>query len=148
MPSLGRWQYTVDRDATIAAYARAELGWSGRCSCNGCRNFVAAREREHVFPSEFVGFLESVGVNPRKEGEVYHNGRLAPGRHDYGGWFHFVGALEVTGDFPVVPMGERFTVWLQQKSAPELEALKGLPLVQVEFHAENVPWLLNEAEAE
>jgi hypothetical protein len=48
----------------------------------------------------------------------------AHGRHDCGGWFHFVGSLE-TGEFPVVPMAESFAVWLRRKARPELESLKG-----------------------
>ncbi len=144
--TFGLWQFTVDREATTAAYAAAGLGGSESCSCNGCRNFAAARSKS--FPADFLSFLESLGIDPRKDGEVYHNARLAPGRHDYGGWFHFVGSLETTGDFPVVPMGDGFTVWLKRKAAPELAALKGLPLVEVEFHAENVPWVLDEAEAQ
>lgn len=146
MPSFGLWQYSVDREATLAAYARVDRGGSDTCSCNGCRNFVVARAR--VFPVEFVQFLESLGVDPCKDGEVQHNARLALGRHAYGGWFHFVGSLDVTGDFPVVTMGNGFTAWLQRKSAPELVGLKGLALAQVEFHAEHVPWMLNETEPE
>jgi hypothetical protein len=37
-----------------------------------------------------------------------------------------------------------FKVWLCGKSAPELASLKGLSLVQVEFLAEAVPWVLDE----
>ena len=35
-------------------------------------------------------------------------------------------------------------MFLCRKSAPELGSLKGLPLVQVEFLAERVPWVLAE----
>jgi hypothetical protein len=101
-----------------------------------------------VYPAEFLRFLELLGIDHRKDGEVYHNARLAPGQHDYGGWFHFVGSLDTTGDFPVVTMGDGFTAWLRPKAAPELPSLKGLPLVELEFHATKVPWVLDEAEAQ
>ena len=134
MPVFGEWEFTCDRQATVDAYARAEDGGSDTCSCNGCRNFRVVRDR--VYPTEFVRLLGSLGSDPRKDGEVYHIARLAPGEHLYGGWFHFA----------VVEMGPAFKVWLCRKFAPELLSLKGLPLVQVEFQAEKVPWALAEAE--
>jgi hypothetical protein len=143
--TFGLWQFTLDRDATIAAYARAVCGGSEGCSCNGCRNFRIVRER--AFPEPFFRLLESLGIDYRKDGEVYHNARPAPGRHSYGGWFHFVGEFRVTGDFPVVPLGDGFSAWLVRKSAPELPALRGLSLVELDFQAENIPWALDEPKA-
>ena len=144
MAAFGDWEFTVDRDATVAAYARAERGGSDSCSCSGCRNFSAARAR--IYPPQFLALLESLGIDSRRDGEVFQNAQLAPGRHDYGGWFHFIGTLEKTGDFPVVSLAEGFTAWLQRKNAPELECLKGLPLVELGFHSTNVPWVLDEKE--
>lgn len=99
-----------------------------------------------MFPPAFIELLESLGIDPSKDGEIYHAGRLAPGEHVYGGWYHFVGALHITGDFPVVSLGEHFTVWMRQRGSPCLKSLEGLPLVEVEFSATAVPWLLKEAE--
>jgi hypothetical protein len=93
-------------------------------------------------------FLESLGIDPTKDGEVYHNCRLAPGKHHYGGWFHFVGSLDVRGDFSPVHFGDDFCAYLCEKGAPCLPELKDLPLVQLEFTAAAVPWRLNEPEAE
>src|SRR6266404_7597834 len=129
--------------ATADAYSRAQ-GGADTCTCNACRNFVMVRDR--VFPGAFLKLLDSLGIDAHKDGEVYHNARLAPGQHDYGGWFHFVGSLDRAGDFPVVDLGDGFTVWLRHKAAPELSALKGHPLVELEFHAINVPWGLDEPE--
>lgn len=144
MPVFGEWRYSVDRNATVEAYARVAQGDAVRCGCNGCRNFIAARPQ--VFPAEFVVLLESLGIDPTKEGEVYAEGRKSPGSHYYGGWFHFVGNLEVTGDFPFVPFPNGLLVSLGKKSAPSLPELEGMPLIQLEFRAENVPWLLSEEE--
>jgi len=143
--TFGKWEFTVDREATAAAYARAEHGGSASCNCDGCRNFASVRDS--VYPPAFLSFLESLGIDFRKDGEAYHNACLSPGRHDYGGWFHFVGTLETTGDFAAVAMSENFEAWLTSKSAPPLSSLQGLPLVEVAFHANAVPWVLNEPEA-
>jgi hypothetical protein len=145
MAAFGQWQFDCDLEATRMAYARADHGGAESCSCNGCRNFIAARSR--VFPKAFLEFLATLGIDPSKDGETYHNGRIAPGRHDYGGWFHFVGQLNIDGDFGVVNFGDGFTSWLSKASAPRLDALEGLPVVQLEFHAEAVPWVLSEPEA-
>jgi len=144
--TFGQWQYECDHDATKAACAKVERGGAVACSCNGCRNFVAARER--IFSEAFLSFLETVGIDPLKDAEAYHVARLAPGRHDYGGWFHFVGKLTSTGDFPVVDLGSGLTAWLCQPNAPRLSPLERLPVVQVEFHSDAVPWLLDEPEPE
>src|SRR4030042_5467212 len=123
MAAFGQWQYECDREATKAAYALVRHGGAAECNCNGCRNFVAARDS--IFPVAFINFLESLGIDPLKESEAYHVARLAPGRHDYGGWFHFVGSLNLTGEFPAVEFGGGFTAWLCQATAPRLTLLKG-----------------------
>ncbi|MDB6011513.1 MAG: hypothetical protein JWL65_3763 [Gammaproteobacteria bacterium] len=144
MATFGSWQYTCDRQATADAYSRASCGSSSRCACDGCRNFVAARGE--VFPKEFLSLLDVLGVDPTKDGEVYRNGQLSPGKHHYGGWFHFVGTLDVTGDFPSMRFGDDFSAWLCHDSAPSLAELDGLPLVQLEFAGSAVPWVLDEPE--
>ena len=127
MASLGAWRYTCDRKATLEAYARVYRGDSNRCTCNGCRNFVAARAE--VFAPAFLSLLATLGIDLAKDGEVYQNGRLAPGKHHYGGWFHFVGTLDETEDFPLVKFGEDLAVMLYQRSAPSHPELRDLPLV-------------------
>lgn len=144
MASFGQWKYTADRAATTLAYSRAERGGADNCNCAPCRNFRVARAR--AFPAKFLTLLDQLGIDPRKEAEAYYNARLAPGRHYYGGWYHFIGTLDETGDFPVVDLGDGFTAWMCRAYAPRLPSLKGVPAVQVEFLAEAVPWLLDEPE--
>jgi hypothetical protein len=146
MPVLGDWLYTCDRKATFDAYAREERGGADTCTCTGCRNFVAVRAR--AFPRTFLEFLDSLGVDPHKDGEVYHYAQRAPGCHEYGGWFHFVGSLDRTGDFPAFDFGNGFTVSLSNSFAPAHGALQGQPLVEVTFNNPNVPWGLDEPELE
>jgi len=144
MPTFGRWKYGVDREATLHAYAQVERGGSARCDCAGCRNFRLARAR--VFPAEFLALLDSLGIDPVKDAEVYRGGRVETDTHQYGGWYHFVGSLEETGDFPTVDFGGGFSAWMCRATAPSLSSLKALPTVQVEFLATAVPWLLDEPE--
>jgi len=143
--ALGEWLFTTDLHTTQIAYSAIDVGGADGCDCNECRNFVAVRDR--MFPPAFVSLLQSLGIDPHKDGEVYHNARLAPGRHDYGGWYHFVGSLERTGDFAPVDLGGGFTVWLCERHSPALRGLQELPLLELNFHADNVPWGLAEPEA-
>ena len=144
MPRFGAWHFSLDRAATVDAYERVPAGGTGTCTCNTCRNFAAARER--IYPAAFLALLKELGVDPKKDGEAYHLGRTAPRLHHYGGWFHFVGSLDVTGDFAPVDYGGGFTSWMCRSSAPGLESLKNVPTVQLGFLAERVPWVLDEVE--
>ena len=90
--------------------------------------------------------MSQLGIDPEKEAEVYRNARLAPGRHDYGGWYHFIGTLDETGDFPPVDYGAGFAAWMCRSSALRLPSLRGVNVVQLEFHSDAVPWLLDEPE--
>lgn len=144
VPAFGDWLFSVDRDATVAAYARTPHGDAVRCGCAYCRNFIAVRGT--ALPADFQRFLRELGIDPEKEAEVYHEGREAPGAHYYGGWFHFVGSLERTGDFSPATFSGGLISYMCSRSAPNLPALDGLPLVQLEFRAAKVPWGLPEPE--
>jgi hypothetical protein len=144
MSAYGLWQYRVDEARTAESYARASQGDAERCGCSFCRNFIAARDV--ALPREFWEFLVRLGIDPLKDGEVYHEGRLAPGNHCYGGWYHFVGELTETGDFPPVKYPNGFIAYMCRKSAPHLVSLDGLPVVQIEFRAQNVPWVISDEE--
>jgi hypothetical protein len=144
MATFGGWMYRADPDATVAAYNVAERGGVESCQCAGCRNFLSVRDS--VFPAPFLDFLKQLGIDPHKDGEIYHTARVSAGRHIYGGWFHFVGTLERTGDFSPVFFGERFSAWMCNPSAPSLSSLSNLSLVQLEIYADDVPWLLPEPE--
>jgi hypothetical protein len=144
MSDYDEWKYRTDRDVTILAYTQTEHGGADTCDCAGCRNFRAARA--DCFPPKFIALLDQPGIDPLKDAEVYHTARIAPGRHDYGGWYHFIGTLDETSKSPTLKLGPGFSVWICPASAPRLTSLKGKQVVQLEFHAEAVPWLLNEPE--
>jgi putative endonuclease len=144
MSSFGEWKYIADRDATIIAYRRAERGGADTCDCVRCRNFRVARA--HVFSDKFLTLLDRLGIDPPKDAEVYHNARLTAGRHNYDGWYRFIGSLDETGDFPPIGLGDGFTMRMCHASAPRLPSLEGAPVVQIEFDSETVPWLLDEPE--
>jgi hypothetical protein len=134
------WRIEYDRSATATAYACAPVNSPEVCGCNPCRNWVAARDR--LFPEEFRGLLDRLGVPFDREAEVYLNCRLESGLHSYGAWYHFVGRV-LFGERDCSPNVVFGALSVYFHSNPSLlpEAFAGQPVVQVEVEAE-VPWLL------
>lgn len=142
MPTFGPWTYTVDREATASAYCRAEVGGVDSCPCAPCRNFRLVRDR--VFPPEFLMLLDQFGIDPRKDAEIYYIAKLASNVHAYAGWFHFVGILEKTEGDQLANIRDDFGIWMHCACVLRLPTLKDLPMVQLEFDARAVPWVLDE----
>jgi len=139
------WRIEYYRPATIAAFAGAEQGAPERCGCDPCRNWASTRER--VLPSEFRDLLARLGIPLDGEAEVYHNGRLKPGLHYYGAWYHFVGRV-LFGERECSPMVAFGPLQVFFHSSPALlsEAFAGRPVVQLDVDAE-LPWLSQVPEA-
>ncbi|MDN5201959.1 hypothetical protein QQ008_11310 [Fulvivirgaceae bacterium BMA10] len=102
------WTFEVDYNRTKEVYDKIEFGSPESCNCNDCKNFIA--NRENIYPLEIKRLLESLGINPKKESEIYHMARLENGLHHYGGWFHFKGKIKKGKDCKIdfVSGGSRF----------------------------------------
>ncbi len=137
--ALPGWRIRHDRAMTQAAYAKILRGGADSCSCDPCRNWV--RTRTVLFPPPFLQLLETLGIPPHRDREVYHNGRLPTGLHSYAGWYHFVGAVEF-GEREESPFVEYlpFQVFFRSKPALLPDVFSDLPVVELDFSAE-VPWL-------
>jgi hypothetical protein len=147
------WRLCCDPEATRTAYAQIESGAPERCGCDYCRNFIALREQS--YPREVLDLLAQLGIDYRREAEVYHLARLPGGLHQYGGWFHFIGTFE--GPEPweadasgrrrlhMVPIDDRFSLTFRREAQLAPEPLKDQPLVQLEF-AVQIPWILDRPE--
>ena len=142
MPHLGQWVYRVDPPATRKAYAMSPVRGVDICDCLYCQNFRIARDR--VLPEPFLQLLQSLGIDPSKEGEIYEVHRHESGLHIYSGWYHFVGELIEDGAFTPVVLSPSFRVWLTKADAPRIATLKDADVVQLEFDCDAVPWLLDE----
>ena len=68
------WGFSVDKAATLAAYAAAAEGGADACSCEDCANF--AQQRIIVYPNEVRELFISLGVDYIKESEVFTVGEL------------------------------------------------------------------------
>jgi hypothetical protein len=151
---FGRWELICDPDLTRKSYAAVTVGGPEGCGCEPCFNFAAARQE--IYKPEVLELFEKLGISPDREVEIYHMARLSPGRHLYGGWFHFVGSI-VTGADAAKQIAENtwqpalektsdsFSLGFSSRLELVREQFKNLPLVQLEFTAE-VPWILDKAE--
>jgi hypothetical protein len=148
--SFGRWRLAVDPRATRDAYSAIPRAAPEACDCPPCRNFVAAKGR--VYPAGVLDLFERLGIVPVREAEVYHLAPLAPGLHLYGGFLHFVGAIESgedaltsSGAIALEPVSDGFLLGFTARVSLVHDAFRGRPLVQLEFTA-RVPWVLSEPE--
>lgn len=151
---FSRWEISFDPKATSEVYAAVQLGGPEMCGCETCLNFAAARKQ--AYPSEVLDLFEKLGISADRETETYHLGRLARGRHLYGGWFHFVGTINSgtdawkqvkenlwQPDFEII--NEDFSFGFSSRLGLVRKPFEGLPVVQLEFNA-RVPWLLKSTE--
>jgi hypothetical protein len=89
--TFARWEIECDAATTRELFSRVLSGAPERCGCTHCVNLAAAREQ--VFSGEVLRLFEQLGIAPNREAEIYHTHRIRPGKHHYGGWFHFVGRI-------------------------------------------------------
>ena len=129
------WILEVDRESTAELYQKIPL--ISECTCGYCLNFVTAYVH---FPQAVKDFFEQFGIDPRREGEVYHLGDEKEGTFLYGGFFHFVGRLNGTGqDLEIVP---GFEVSFNTKNHLLPKTWEG-PAVQMDILFQNVPWMFD-----
>jgi hypothetical protein len=101
--------------------------------------------------------FSDLGIAPDREAEVWHTHRVEPGKHHYGGWFHFVGKLAAGPDAAIQIRPNAWRLDLEIVEAAfrlgftEInlgllpDSFRGHPIVQLEFET-MVPWVLSEAE--
>jgi hypothetical protein len=92
----------AEPDETRRIYQRIASGGADGCNCQPCQNFRLVRDE--AYPAEFRALLEELGIDYRKELEVYGGDPLPDGSHVYEGWFCFVG--KAYGRALTVPYGE------------------------------------------
>ncbi|MBS3680772.1 hypothetical protein KGF86_11140 [Ornithinibacillus massiliensis] len=145
---LGSWIIEVDVMKTKEFYNHYHL-ITEDCDCEDCANYVLACE---TFPHEIKALFHSLGIDPRKEGEISHYIANQDGTHVYGIFYHIVGRIidgpenwpsnvistEVLTPYSIEQC--EADVWFTQDLALVPEGFPK-PIIQVEIKM-NVPWLL------
>ena len=135
------WIFDCDVDVTRKGYETIIAGGVETCDCTGCKNFLI--QRDAVFPAEVLDLFNELGVDYKRDTEIYHTAQLQPGLHLYGGWFHFVGTIikEPLGPATL----DNFTIDFIPNNDLAAKAFQNQPLVQIEITVK-LPWVLAEAE--
>ncbi|MGP1908009.1 hypothetical protein ACTSEZ_07540 [Metabacillus sp. JX24] len=143
---VGSWLIEIDLIKTKEFYQKFHL-ITEDCGCDYCSNYVLACDS---FPKNIKNTFNLLGIDPRKEGEVYELIDNEDGTHLYGGFYHIVGKIidgpdiwkpsEETVDFPTLgrndmEIGFNKDLALVPSSFPR-------PVIQFQFEM-NVPWLLS-----
>ena len=146
MAAFGQWQFECDLEATRMAYARADQGGAESCTCNACRNFVAAKKPR---------FSKSVSRTLDNTGHRLLEGRRnislrptsLPDTTTTAGGFILLVSYTLTGISEWSISGMDSLLGYARRAHQDSTTLESLPAVQLEFHAEAVPWVLFEPEA-
>ena len=145
--------------ATLKGYARRflafRIGSPESCGCADCLNFAAARDR--AYPSAALAIFDQLGIDSHKESEIWHTHRDESGLHHYGGFFHFIGAIESGrdvmvkmsgyGTYDFETIGEHFEWGLASDTALVPNSFAGAPVTQFEFAA-RIPWVVDAPESD
>jgi hypothetical protein len=144
---IGSWIIEVDVNKTIAYYDKQPLiteEWDSVFE----ENYVLACE---TFPQEVKELFNSLGIDPRKQGEVNEYEENQDGSHIYGGFYFIVGNII---------SGPDFWIHTEEGSIPNFETINNIQIaftdelamtpdedlpktvIQLEFQIK-VPWLLN-----
>jgi len=152
---ISRWKIYCDPDATRVAVSRIEIGSPEKCGCTDCLNFVTARDS--AYPSLILNIYNELGIEHHKESEIWHTHRDDSGLHHYGGFFHFLGAIEsgrdakqesnghVTFDFERI--GEHFEWGLTSNVVLVPKAFADSSVTQLEFVTQ-IPWVIDAPESD
>ena len=122
--------------------------------CLHCRNYHAGGAV--AYPAEVLDLYQDLGIDSRLPAEVMHCKQIAPGRHLYGGWFHFVGSIESGPDarrrltetvqtIDLEAVDSAFRIGFTAEPSIYFRAFVREPLVQIEFETE-ARWVLDEPE--
>ncbi len=137
---LGDQLIRYDRDATVAGYLSVQRGSAEECGCPVCRNFIA--QREEAYPRKFLDLLEQLGIDSKKEGDLFEDGPLGNNVQPTAGWFYFVGDLLEAGE-RLTEMGKDLQCFVRGAGATSVTRLFGTRVCALEFST-RVPWALGE----
>ncbi|MBI5564375.1 MAG: hypothetical protein HY870_05740 [Chloroflexi bacterium] len=144
-----KWVLGFNKAANEEAYRQLDAGEPETCGCGACRNFAQVRDR--VYPAEVQALFAQIGIDFRKEAEVYQLYRHQSGWHVYGGFLHMIGRIVAGPDsFPVnsrsigaidlEQVDDQFSIGFTGHVAGVRPPFFEQPLIQIEFLTE-VPWV-------
>jgi hypothetical protein len=140
--TIGPWVVDAYPNETRAIYSQIKDG-AEECDCEHCQHWAA--NRAATYPPGALALFQSLGIDHRREAEVYQAGPM-PEDHTCSGWFQFVGRVvsgppdPTTWGFPTeYPLtDEGFQVLVRRAALPMKKPMQdayaaGRPIVALEF---------------
>ncbi len=131
---------SFELEATRDIYARIAYGGAETCNCQPCRNYRLVRDE--AYPPEFRTLLEELGIDYRKELEVYFGVPLPGGKYLYEGWFCFAGKA-YGRIINAMPAGTAFKYRIDESAPSPQREFHGHSVLHLAFQT-TVPWRLSE----
>jgi hypothetical protein len=155
--TISRWLIEFDSNLTRDCYSKINIIAAKKCDCIYCRNFyeVLNHRPGEFLPPEVMDLFEKLGIDYRKEANVYFLNKERNGLYCYGGEYYFIGNI-LNG--PVSPDNEgdifgfdndnqKITWILSRKIGIIKPIFAGKSLVCFSF-AVRIPWILATEEPE
>ena len=153
---IGPWVIKYDADSTRKVYEHIPDGDADGCVCEFCLNFAAAREK--IYPNDIRTLFDRIGIDYKKESEVFHCNKENSGLHCYSGEFCFVGIAENTEEayelsedranvLTFEDDSQNFVWSFSAKATRHLSVFEDKPIATFLFAA-RVPWTLQAPEPE
>ncbi|MBP3953134.1 hypothetical protein [Bacillus suaedae] len=146
---IGAWTIAIDVGKTTSFYDECHL-ITEDCKCDYCANYVLACEK---LPQSVKDLFHSLGIDPRKEGEVSHYLENKDGTHLYHVFYHIVGTIIEGPELwaPTTEESETSSPNCVEQNGIDIGFSEDLDLVPEEFPTPtiqfeiqmNVPWIFS-----
>lgn len=143
---IGRYVLEIDINQTKQFYENHHL-ITEDCDCDYCTNYIVACD---TFSPEVKHLFDLLGIDPRKEGEVFEYMVNQDGTHLYGAFYHIVGKIidipqiqipTTSGDGVSTPISDGIEIGFREEDLDLVPDDFPKPTVQFEIQL-NIPWLL------
>lgn len=131
---IGSWIIEVDVNKTKEFYDNYHV-ITEDCNCDYCANYFLACEQ---FPPKMKELFRSLGIDPRKEGEVTEYIKNKDGTHLYSAFYHLVGRIIEGGNDFVYGDGVEISFTEELDLVPV-----GFPKPTIQFEIQmEISWVL------
>lgn len=130
--TIGKWKIQYDRATTLKLYKEIRPSLIWQCNCYSCRNYNFIREK--IYPGNFLEILDKLGINYKKEAEIYHIRKTGFKKQLYCGWYHFTGRfIKNPGRNSVIYLSDNFQIFFTENKILVHDVFNTHPVIQVEF---------------
>jgi len=143
------WTLIVDEDYTRSTYNSVNNGSPEDCNCVECLNYL--QSRDIAFPEQIKHLFDQLGIDYKKESEIWRMCKEKNGYHRYSVIFHFKGSFkgnDCSTPYPgggqtnlTTPITDSFSIGFTM--GDDLAYFKDKEdLVQIEIET-MIPWMMD-----